>query len=161
MRCNLLKLRKSQEFLTARIFVWWPGTRRKGRKHKSIFGMNERKARKKSNIWIKASRLMFKWLNNWFIKMLKHQTYVPWTPTAQIFIYFINLLLDHQLCAVSIHHLPWDCRRKTIKTAETNRMQFKMLFLWVSNKIEFAVSWNFPISIKVATSRGISPTLNV
>lgn len=79
----------------------------------------------------------------------------------------INIYLFHQICywisvfIVSIHHLSRGCTRKTIITAETNRMQFKMLFLRVSNKIESASLWNFPIFIKVAISRGISGKLNV
>lgn len=55
----------------------WEGDGRS--KNKSI----SETAEKKSNIWIKA-RLMFKWLSNWFIKMLKHQTYVLQTPTRWI-----------------------------------------------------------------------------
>lgn len=58
----------------------FPRPNRWGRDGRSKNKSISETAEKKSNIWIKA-RLMFKWLSNWFIKMLKHQTYVPRTPT--------------------------------------------------------------------------------
>lgn len=133
LSCNLLELKKITGISDHKNFFVGGRETEKGEKQVNFRNEWKKSEGKKSNIWIKASRLMFKWLNNWFIKMLKHQTYVPWTPTKvdvgiSIFIYYTNLLLDDRSAVSSIisHEA---ANRKTIKTAETNRMQFKMLFL--------------------------------
>lgn len=116
------------------MFISWPGRKETKGKYKSIFKENRQEV-KKSNIWIKA-RLMFKWLNNWFIKMLKHQTYVPWTPSAEVGGRSIFIFSYKFCCLISAAQFPlhpsWDCNRKDTKqTTKTNIMQFKMFSQWM------------------------------
>lgn len=79
---------------------------------------------------------MFKWLSNWFIKMLKHQPYVPWTPALRKVDVGISIfILSHKfccsiivLCSFRSHLVRFRHRRRTDKPQKPIECNLKCSF---------------------------------